>query len=326
MMSIDLVKYEKNIKKKEFFNLLEKIIELKKDKTINKLRYKNKLSLLIEEYHNTVNKQLLFIIINSEMYKELCDEYYKYLEKIITFFVTEEILDGLGVALLYQELLDQGYLSYNKTHRYNNYMAKEEYKKYKLKYEIPHLGCRVATGKSLCRHMTDLLVSIENIINNKAVYTNCFRDNKDIDYNLIYNKCNHALAIIIDNNNCFAYCPTSGEIFNIFSTQKSINGKIYKYLYLHNIDNESVNNYIVPINSNIDFINDIHTNFIYNRITKEKIQKRTTQIIIKILEEERKGILNKFYNELKPNSEIINKKINEISPAKREKIKKLIIR
>lgn len=301
---IDLVKYQGNIKFKMFPKLLKKTIDFFK-----------------EELDDDIRKEINKLIINSDMYKGLMEEYDKYIDKLAMFFKREGVTDGLGITMFYKELLEEGYLSYNKINKYNDYMLGEEYRRYYHYYLLPFIGCgcKVVTGKSVCRHNTDLLVKLGNRVGVKSLYTFVFDGNEKVGEK----KPDHALAIIIDNDIVFGYCPTIDIYSNILKRETSDNIG-YKYFYLKSIEDNC--NFIAPLEDNEDYINNLYNNFDYLEITNEYVKKRYSQILIQRLDEERDGILEEFYNETKPNLDIINRKVNELSPTKKGKLKQLIIK
>lgn len=197
-------------------------------------------------------------------------------------------------------------------------MISEEYYRYYHNYLLPFIGCgcKVATGNSVCRHNAELLVKLENKIGVESMYTFVFPGNGKT----LNKKTNHALAIIIDNDKCFGYCPTTDVYSNIIKMEVTDN----KYFYLKNIEDDY--NFIAPLKQNEDYINNLYNNFDYLGISNEVLKERYSQILIQRLDEEREGILEQFYNGTKPNLDIINQKVNEISPLKRGKIKHLVIR
>ena len=312
--TIDLVKYQRNLKIKAILNIVKKLIIMQNSKEYS-------IGMLEEEKDYTLRTEIRNIIIHSDMYNCLMEEYNKYLDKLTIFFKREGITDGLGVAIFYKELLEEGYLSYNKTCKANKYMLSEEYINYYCYYLLPIFGCgcRVATGNSVCRNFTDLLVNLENRIGNKSMHTFAFPD----DENRKTTKVNHAFATIIDNDRCFGYCPTMDVYSNVLK-EKIIDNKEFKYLYFKDIKDDC--NFIAPLEDNEDDIINLYNKFNYLGIDDEYINKRYSQILIQRLDDERDGTLENFYNEIKPNLDIINKKVNEISPIKKGKIKHLIIK
>lgn len=329
MEATDLVQFEKKLKR-EFFKKTYRQLSLKlKLEGIFSLFDFNLMKSLINTniYSENLKSELANVIINSDMYKSLEEYYYTYLLKLATFFKEEGITDALGISLFFQELLDSGNLSYNRKHSYNYYMTKKDYIKYKLKYENELLGSYVITGSSVCRHMTYLLVDLENYLEKEVYNANVFTENKSLVKNLKNINTNHSVAIIVDKDLLFAYCPTNKRILDVSFASKTNGYDGYQYFYLTNISKtykEYYNNYIAPLDNNYD-IERIYNNNSYRSLTEEELSKRKVEISLQFLDEELNGSINNFYNKTKKDLDLISKKIFELTPSENGKVKSLII-
>ncbi len=329
METIDLVQYEKKIKKEISKKVYRQLLLKLRLEGFSSLFDFNLIKNIIfrNNYSETIKLEIANVIVNSDMYKSLEEEYYKYLSKIAIFFKEQGINDGLGIALFFQELLDSGNLSYNRKHSYNYDMTKKDYIKHKLKFENELLGSYVITGSSVCRHMAYLLTDLENRLEKEAYNTNVFIENNNLITNLKNSNTNHSVVLIIDKDLLFAYCPTNKRILDVNIDSKTSYYYDYSYFHLTSIREkykEYYHNYIAPIDNNYD-IEEIYNNYIYRKLNEEKLTKRKIQISLQFLDAQTNGSIDNFYNRIKSDIDLINQKIYELTPQEKGKVKKLII-
>ena len=283
-----------------------------------------------------VMQEIKDFIMNSVDYRILEEKYYDYICDLARFMQTQGISDGPGVAYLYQFMLDKGYLSYSKEHKYNQSLINKKNRKNSHKYEIEDLwGCRVATGASVCRHMSSLLVDLENAIGNHAhnvsVYTvyNDMSIREYADY-----IANHCISVIHDkDNNIFGYCPTNNLTLEL------------KSLYAEAIDHTHTYLQCKPILCSVPgddmyIAKDTENYADYNRKDLEKIinldglsnydidllNKRKEEITNFINSKQGVNEINNFYCESSQKLKELKDRIEYLMPITDKKVKKLIIR
>ncbi len=332
---IDIIKKE-NLKFFSFFiDYIEKIyinlsiclitpvFKLLQSDVLNSEKYKN----IWDEVQDRVYAGVRHLICDSDMYKKLEEDYYNYLNKLVSFFIKQKITDSIDVAIFYQLLLSNGFLSYNKKFKYDNDLTKE-YAIKNNKYELEYLlGARISTGEAVCRHQTSLYIDIQNNIGNFTWELNVLPIYKKDLYNFLKLnsvETNHLIAITQNEKYIFSYDATNNLFLDIINANKSINE--YKNLILKpNIklkkEDEDIL-YIAPSDKNNY---DIDSKLSINLLDKSELNERCNMINRQFNEEKDKDILN-FYLETRNQLERINKQINEISPIKKEKIKRLIIK
>lgn len=117
-----------------------------------------KLEELITEVCDNGNivKELLYSMLRTtETYNNCMTLYNSYLDRYIEFLASLNITDVDMIALAYKKMLDDGYLSCNKKHGYDNsfrhiYNSNLNISSFMDLDELE--GCYVATGSYVCRH------------------------------------------------------------------------------------------------------------------------------------------------------------------------------
>lgn len=154
-------------------------------------------------------------IRKTDTYKKSREEYQKYIEKLALFMTKRlGIKDSTQISLIYNKMLDEGFLSYNKAHEYSlKYNQNSQYELFEL------LGIRIATGSSVCRHNAASLTDLQNEIGNKVYFVSNIAipssemNPDDTPEHMIY-QTNHASTLIIDdkNSNLQIYDPTNHQL------------------------------------------------------------------------------------------------------------------
>ncbi len=183
-----------------------------------------KLEELITEVCDNGNivKELLYSMLRTtETYNNCMTLYNSYLDRYIEFLASLNITDVDMIAFAYKKMLDNGYLSYNKKHGYDNsfrhiYNSNLNISSFMDLDELE--GCYVATGSYVCRHMSSFLTDLEGRAgeNGYNTYVATYRRKKHkngiVRLNSLFGNrvyANHQITCV-DNEGFYGYCPTSG--------------------------------------------------------------------------------------------------------------------
>lgn len=268
-----------------------------------------------------IRKEIESCIRKTDTYKICLEEYKSYLEKLSSFIKKNlGISDVCSVANIYSYMLENGLLSYNKSHCYSKYPLYESY------YDLPELfGCRIATGNSVCRHRASFIVDLEQSLNNNAYYATNFPVNKNRIYLNTpdlseYFLC-HAISILKDDkDSLYIFDPTMNFWSTNLSSMKDIEGKeyiTYEYgNYVFFIPNNGV------FNSYIDSDNPIFIDI----TKKDNNSTEYKHSSLNCIEEQFKEECNQFYLNTKEQLFKIKDAYEEIVPLTENKVKKHIIR
>lgn len=312
------------------FKFLESII-------MNVLTDKN--LIIVDKTSSTkdiVNEILYSTLRKTDTYKNCIEDYLEFIYSYASFLNTLGINEADTIAIAYKKMLDAGYLSYNKKHKYDSRFH-NIYKK-KLSYaefmELDELeGCYIATGSSICRHMSSFLTDLEGRVGNNSYnsYVTVINNKKGKNS---FDAANHQITIIKDNGLYYGFCPVSGYFIELTDLEydsinnpiiigKSVDlksGKRDNYSYLIKLE-EYLN---IESNPNYSYINLFNKDNIvhYKQINTSELQdkdKYVSEILIK-----RNGDLESFYEENKERLESISNSINTMIP--RKKVKQMIIK
>lgn len=301
--------------------------------------FMNKLELkkIKRQISEVTTHEIKELIKESDEYKELNEEYKNYIFSLANFMKSQGITDGPKVAFLYQHMLNLGYLSYPKSHKYNHSLSNKEIMRNAHKYEIADLwGARVITGSSVCRHMSSLLTDLENEIGNCAYTLKVFSVDKNISsYQYSDYIASHCISAIHDkDNNIFGYCPTNNLALSLNTTSK------YNYLLFNTYLSCSPVLYDGPCNNifvakDIENYNDLYDNSDINKILSldgfnnyatEHLRKSKAYVDDYIHMDSSVDELENFYLSNLSNLKRINNSLDYLMPLTENKVKKLIIR
>ncbi len=282
---------------------------------------------------NSVANSLMNSLRQSDEYHQCINVYEKYLDDFSSFLKSLDITDSFEVALAYQYMLNNGLLSYSKKHGYDTYIAAGKAADIIKKCELDELfGCRVATGRSVCRHMSSLLTDLENRVGNEAhnLYVNKYHTTNEKEVDLTTDYVNHQMTILNEQDKYYIYCPTCSESLYL----KAIDSSISQNNYLMCKGSEkslSVSSKITNIilsNDELeeDFINNLFNgNIQYLSEEELALNLFKKQIKIAYLTQHKSDEFNDFYLETKDKLDTINRIITHIQPL-HELPKKLIIK
>lgn len=240
-MSIDIIEYEKEIKKwtgiKDFFTIVKNngmeflsllAIQALDDAKIyhmpSVVTYSLAAYLLykcmedidyIKDLDNERNEMVINKIKETDTYKLIEELYDKYLDDLASFYKEVGQSSTKDSTLLYDHMIRRGYLSKGKMNFYDYSIIKNKNHKKIYNREIDDIkGVAVLTGKSVCRHNAKLFYDLECKLGNKSYLVTVY---SDFNLNELHNKKkirklkgNHLINILVDNNNeAWAYCPTN---------------------------------------------------------------------------------------------------------------------
>ena len=225
-----------------------------------------------KQYNNIIEN--IHKIIKSNDYVELLKEYKEYVNNISNLFIKLNIGNSLEVALLYNDLLFDGYFSVDKQYNLTDNS--------KIDLLVRTWGSRVCTGHSVCRHNASLLVDIERNLGNvsECVDMICVNKKKKHQQKLIYNQTitipNHLVVGLQDGSNVYLYDPNNycflfkkdnsdNDVLSFIGIEKSL-----KYIdetitnFNKNVNDNTLDFSKVCIFSNIDryFLNEINNKII----------------------------------------------------------------
>lgn len=285
------------------------------------------------ETYTKIYNETMTIIKESDIFKECNYEYKDYLKKLSIFFKSLKIQSPLDVALFNQNMLDDGYLSYDNHHEYKKFKKNNEFETSEL------LGCRVVTGKSVCRHMASFLTDLEKEIGNDSfnIPITIITASEIIkDINIINNPLvNHLITGIREGEQVYGYDPTMRSIVNL-NGQESIL-KIIKLVQPNQIYGTEISIDSLD-NRNIYILKDIITNkpeyqealtLLNKDIEFKEIDHfdilGKTQTIKKQYQENTDEV-NDFYNETKQQLIRLKELSEHIAPLSDKKVKHLILK
>lgn len=189
-------------------------------------------------------------IIKSNEYIELLKEYKEYVKNISNLFLKLNIDNPLEIALLYNDLLFDGYFSCDKQFDIIDTT--------KLDLLVRTWGSRVCTGKSVCRHNAALLVDIERNLGNISEYVDMICVNK---HNIIKNKLidnqivtspNHLVVGLQSDDKVYLYDPNNYYFLFKDNFNNSNNGVI-RYVGIEKslkYFDKTITNFNINVNDN----------------------------------------------------------------------------
>lgn len=188
--------------------------------------------------------QNLHRIIKSSEYLELLKEYKDFINNISKLFLKLNVVNPLEIAVLYNELLFDGYFSVDKQMDFIN----------DTKYDllVKTWGSKVCTGNSVCRHNASLLVDIERNLGNlsECVDMICVNKRNIFVQKLINSQIitlpNHLVAGLQYENSLYLYDPNN-----------------YYFLFRKNNSDSNVIRFI-GVGKSLNFFDDTITNFNIN--------------------------------------------------------------
>ena len=305
------------------------------------------INLILEQGKSNKNKAEIFSEVITEIkneirksneYRDLREEYNNYVVSLAKFIKSQGIIDGPGIAFLYQHMLDSGYLSYHKKHEYYNSCRHKNVVENATRYEIEELwGSRISTGSSVCRHMSSLLTDIENEIGNSAHTLKVFYANKNIPVSYYSNFIpDHCINVITTDNNIFGYCPTNKLVLSLKTDYENIPPKLETYLSLSPVLGKSNFNSILVArdNDNYKIDNSFEENHKISQVFRlenlnnydmETLYKRRVDIMKYLYVDNGIKELNNYYENNIDTLRSIKEKTEYLTPLTTDKVKKLII-
>ena len=264
---------------------------------------------------------------NTDTYKECMSTYDQYIDKYADFLRSLGMTKPEEVSLFFQYMLDNGLLSYKKNHHYDRSLLHFNTQQYQLASILEldeFFGCYVATGASVCRHMSSLLTDLQNRVGNSAynVYVNFIDSSNDIK------KANHQYTLINDQDDkIYGYCPTNKvfmELKNIILMDDLPDERL---IYTRSIITQNNDSKIVSY-INEKYNNELNLNLFdvdidsYKKIDINQLNELylyTSDYI-----ENHKSIFEEFYQDTKQDLELISKSIKKMVP--KQAVKELKIR
>ena len=263
-MSVDIIKYEKEIKKwngikdfllilknndMEFLSLLaiQALDEAKIYHTPSIITYSLGGYLLykcmkemdyIENLEKKRNEMVLDKIKETDTYKQIEELYDKYLDDLAVFYKEVGQSSTKDSTLLYDFMIRHGYFSKKHMNFYDYNIIKFRNCRKIRNREIDDIkGVAVLTGKSVCRHNAKLFYDLECKLGNKSYIVTT---HSDFDLSKLHKKSkirnlksDHLINVLVDDNNeAWAYCPTN----NTYLDYEIVNDKdiIFRNLAFQN--------------------------------------------------------------------------------------------
>jgi len=263
-------------------------------------------------------------------YKECTELYDKFVTSIANLFEKLQIKNPLEIAVLYNYILEKGYLSKDSKYKYHIFKNEDE-----LYHEL--LGTRITTGYGVCRHNASLLTDILNKMGNIAA-TVPVLSSKESDFiqktaNINNDQIdgNHCITGMLVDDKKVTYDPTHRRI-GIFAPHKIQNlvinspffalgkGQLKEYPRLAYVLDKSkiVNYYAYPNPDNLEKI-----------LNSEPLilsDDEILNIFNNALDRIENADLSEFYNEQKDIIERLAELNNIIMPHSDEKLKQKQLR
>lgn len=145
------------------------------------------------------------LIRNTQEYNECLDTYYNLVNEVASLMYDLGIRDSLDIAMFYNELLYNGYLSATGEFTYHKYDVDKDYCQ-----EL--YGARVTSGRAVCRHMAMNLKDIYDAYGYTASYL-AVKGAKGnfggyLDSRLMPHRMNHAVVCVKDRYGKYIVDPT----------------------------------------------------------------------------------------------------------------------
>lgn len=293
-----------------------------------------KLNLVKQKIEQVVVNDIKDIVKTSEEYIRLENDYFTYISSLGDFYKSQGMDDFLSTAFLYNYMLFNGYLSSTRKNKYNKDINNEIARRYE---NVELWGSRVATGGSVCRHMSAALVDLENILGNKSMIACVASVPKETTQEYFQKYiANHAICLISDSNNSiFGYCPTNYNVLELNSIP--IKHTHFNYLECRPILG------ILEDQYNYKYISKELDTFITEQINKEDIRRFFS--LNKLKNPSKKEIISKKNNVMEfcrsskgrkelqdfylDNYELlsqISEETEELIPITKDKVKQLVIK
>lgn len=269
---------------------------------------------------------------NTDTYKICLDTYFKYIDKYVFLLSNLGIKDSNEIAILYQYMLDNGLLSYNKQYSYDKEKMTKKLHQYIGLFELDELtGCKVATGVGVCRHSSSQLTDILKRVgyNSYNFYVEGLTDNTFNTDTYKLNRINHQYTIIENGDQkYFGYCTTSKSFIEL---DFDFDDKYIHVSTIPLIEGEKLHESIIPLDFNLlVYDNKKIVLDLLNR-KKEAFREMNLSLLIhQYIEMENlirnnNMLLDEFYENTKEDLEIISNNYKKVVPSS-GKIKQLKIR
>lgn len=174
-------------------------------------------------YHNECYQNIQSLLRTTDTYSDCIETYNNYINKYNTFLNQLGITTLMEEIVIFQKMLNDGYLFKDKKGGYNNLDTPSS--TFSCKFELDELlGCRVSTGTYVCRHVSALLNDI--LSNNDTINENSIKplymrlkiaeeESGVVSNNKRQIIPNHAVILFKENDYYFGYCPTMNCFISI---------------------------------------------------------------------------------------------------------------
>ena len=164
-------------------------------------------------------QDVLSLLRKTDTYNELVVNYNNYINELAQFIKSFGFSSVNETLLFMTELLNGGYLSVPLNFQYKKFTHEES--------DIPELmGAKVLSGYGVCRHISTLLYDVCKRLDLPVYYLKCNIPN-DLRKSA-FNTCNHAVLLIVDNNQKYIYCPTSDYFYSKVNQSNQIKEEKYR--------------------------------------------------------------------------------------------------
>ena len=227
MEQIDVIAYEKDLKRKRFKRLMRNkqaitaavigaaqipsmlLNDLTFFKIFGGVVIGFELSLLKKYWKKesiVEETKTIEMLRTTTTYNELMTEYKKYIKDVAKLVKFVGLQSAKENVVYIHALMELGYFAKKMDHKYKRFEHERDY--------LSELcGAKVATGTSVCRHMSSFIVDVMNEMGYTAANVSCIR-NEDDPIKRVQEgniKLNHAVVAVADNGTKFLFDATNGN-------------------------------------------------------------------------------------------------------------------
>lgn len=169
--------------------------------------------------------QTVEMLRTTTTYKELMDEYQKYITDVAKLVKTACLTTAKENAVYLHALMELGYFSKQMNHKYKLF-------EYEKDYLEEALGAKIVTGTSVCRHMSSFMADVMNEIGYTAANVSCTtndddpvkriqKGNVELDHSVLAVADQGTKFLFDATNGCFAATPIDFDFTEIESIHVS---------------------------------------------------------------------------------------------------------
>ena len=150
--------------------------------------------------------QTIEMLRTTTTYKELMDEYQKYIKDVAKLVKHVGLPSAKENIVYIHALMELGYFAKQMDHKYQLF-------KYEREYLEELIGAKVVTGRSVCRHMSSFIVDVMNELGYTAANVSCTLNEDDPVKRIKKGnvELDHSIVGVADKGTKFLFDATNGN-------------------------------------------------------------------------------------------------------------------